>query len=100
MARYRIEGSIVDTDNATQSWAEKTRWDGHNKVSVHTGTQWNHQTLHRSRKGRYYIERTSQWQGSTPSAEWVSPQEAVRWLMLNEEEIPKDLSQYEDEVSE
>jgi hypothetical protein len=67
---------------------------------VATGGQWSHQTLYKSRKGRYWIENTSQWQGSTPSAEWISPQEAARWLLQNGHDLPEDLEQYEDEVCE
>lgn len=101
MARYRIEGDgIVDTDKATAYWQESTRWDGRNKISVNTGSQWDHQTLYKSRRGRYYLLHWSQWQGSTPHAEWVSPEEAARWLLLNEEELPADLEQYEEEVCE
>ncbi len=37
---------------------------------------------------------------SQPHAEWVSPQEAARWLMLMEIELPEDLKQYEEQVSE
>ena len=101
MTKYRMEdNTVVETDNATQSWEEETRWDGNNHISVHTGSQWEHQTLHRSRKGRYYVECTSQWQGSRPRAEWLSPQAAARWLLLNESELPDDLKQLEDEISE
>lgn len=100
MAKYRIENCIVDTENAIDSWDETTRFDGKNEISAATGSQWNHQTLYKSRKGRYYIENFSQWQGSSPSAEWVSPQEATRWLILNEHELPDDLKQYENEISE
>jgi hypothetical protein len=101
MARYRMEdGVVVDTRNATASWQEKEDWDGRNFISRATGSQWEHQTLYRSRKGRYYIEHTSQWQGSRPYAEWVSPQAAAEWLLLMDEEIPEDLRQYVDRVSE
>lgn len=101
MARYRMnDGTIVDTDNASAHWDETTDWDGNNHVSRATGSQWNHQTLYRSRKGRYYVERTSQWQGSMPRVEWVSPEEATRWLLHNEHELPEDLEKYEDEVTE
>lgn len=62
--------------------------------------QRNHETLYRSRKGRYYVEHDSQWQGSTPSAEWVSNHEATRWLLANDHELPKELAALEDEVSE
>ena len=101
MTRYKMQDStIVDTANATQSWVGETRYDGANHISIHTGGQWTHQDLHRSRKGRYYIERTSQYQGSTPGAEWVSPQEAARWLLLNGSDLPADLAALADQVSE
>jgi len=101
MARYRMDdGTIVDTSKASAHWEEETDWDGNNHVSRATGSQWNHQKLYRSRKGRYYVEHTSQWQGSQPRIKWVSPQEATRWLLLNERELPDDLEQYEDAVTE
>jgi hypothetical protein len=94
------DGTVVDTANASASWEEDTRWDGSNHISVATGSQWHHQKLYRSRRGRYYIVHTSQWQGSSPSAEWVSEREAVRWLLANNEELPADLAHLEEEVSE
>ena len=101
MARYRMEDDkIVDTANAQQRWREETRWNGNNHVSVHTGSQWDHQTLYRSAKGAYYIEHESQWQGSTPHAEWVSREVAAKWLILNEDSLPEDLADLEGEVVE
>jgi len=102
MARYRIDGTVVDTDNATASWDEGTRWDGRNHISLATGSQWDHEELYRSRRGRYYLIHTSQWQGSTPYAEWVSPQEAARWLAINQPdlELPADLAAAAAEVLE
>lgn len=101
MARYRMEDStIVDTKNAVDSWDEETDWNGNNHISRATGSQWTHQQLYKSRRGRYYIVHTSQWQGSQPHAEWVSPQEATRWLLLMEHELPEDLQQYAEDVAE
>lgn len=101
MSTYRMEdGTVVKTENASSSWKEQTRFDGNNQISVNTGSQWNHQELYRSRKGRYYIVHWSAWQGSNPHAEWVSPQEATRWLLHNDEELPDDLKALETEVSE
>jgi hypothetical protein len=92
MTKYKMsDGMVVDTDNATAQWAEATRWDGQNHVSVPTASQWNHQALYRSRRGRYYVVRWSQWQGSVPAAEWVSNEEAARWLVLNAHALPADL---------
>ena len=101
MSTYRMsDDTIVKTENATHYWEESTRWDGSNQISVATGSQWMHETLYRSRKGRYYVEHTSNYQSSTPHAEWVSNEEAARWLMQCELDLPKDLSQFEDSLCE
>jgi hypothetical protein len=100
MTAYRVEDTIVKTENATQSWEESTFWDGNNHISRATRTQWTHQTLYRSRKGRYWVEHMSQWQGSHPHAEWISPEGAARWLLANDHELPEDLRHLEEEVSE
>jgi hypothetical protein len=102
MATYRIDGTIVRTENATAEYSEGRFHDGNNWISLATGTQWNHQTLYRSRKGRYYVVNSSQWQGSREFAEWVSNEEAARWLLLNrpKESLPDDLAKAEELVSE
>ncbi|MBN2371774.1 MAG: hypothetical protein JXO72_14930 [Vicinamibacteria bacterium] len=100
MARYKIEGTIVDTKNASASWEEETDWNGNNHISRATGSQWDHQRLYRSRRGRYYLECWSQWQGSLPHVEWVSPQEAARWLLLMDEDLPEDLKDVAESVSD
>ena len=101
MARYRMEdGCVLDTANATRSWEENTRWNGNNHISVATGSQWNHETLYRSRKGRYYLEHASQWQGSTDYATWIDRHAAVAWLLANERELPEELVELAAEVSE
>ena len=101
MSKYRTEdGTIVDTDRATAHWEEDTRWDGHNQISRATGSQWTHQTLYRSRKGRFYTVHTSQWEGAQDHVEWVSPQEATRWLLINGHPIPEELTQFVDDVEE
>ena len=101
MARYRMDdGTVVDTVNATQMWNEATRFDGRNQISVNTGSQWVHEQLFRSRKGRYYIVTSSQWQGTQDRAEWVSNHRAAAWLVLNDEELPEDLAKLAEEVAE
>jgi len=101
MSKYRMDdGTVVDTDRASNHWNEDTFWDGNNHISRATGSQWNHQTLYQSRKGRYYVESTSQWQGSRDHVEWVSREEAARWLLANEHELPEDLADLEDEITE
>lgn len=101
MATYRTsDGTVVKTENAQRHWKEATRWNGNNHISVASGSEFEHQTLYKSRKGRYYIEYTSQWQGATPSVEWVSNEEATRWLLANDHELPEDLEALEESVSE
>ena len=101
MATFRMEdGTVVKTENATASWDEETEWNGNNHISMATGGQWTHEELYRSRKGRYYIVHSSQWQGSMDHAEWVSVQEATRWLLSQDKELPDDLKQYADEITE
>jgi hypothetical protein len=94
------DGTVVDTDKASASWAEAKFWDGRNHISKATGDQFTHQTLFRSRKGRYYVLHTSQWQGSRDHIEWVSPQEAARWLLVSDHDLPEDLQQYENDLVE
>ena len=93
MARYQMaDGTVTDTKKAIDSWQEKTCWDGRDELSRATGSQWFHQKLYRSPEGRYYLVHTSQLQD--PHAAWLSPEEAARWLMLNERPLPDDLVHY------
>jgi hypothetical protein len=101
MATFQTaDGTIVNTVKAQSHWDELTRWNGNNHISVNTGSQWNHETLYLSRKDRYYLVRNSQWQGSLPSAEFISDEEAARWLLRNNEVLPEALAHYEDDVTE
>lgn len=100
MARYRIENCVVDTDNATKKWENDHYHNGSNFISKATGSQWVDQILYCSRKGRYYVETCSRVQGQCDHAEWVSPEEAARWLLLNNHELPDDLQKYSEEVCE
>lgn len=101
MARYQMDGgTVVDTENSSASWTEATDWNGSNHIGRSTRSQWHDQTLYRSRKGRYYLVHESRVQGEMPYAEWLSPQAAARWLLVNDESLPEDLQQYEDQISE
>lgn len=101
MASYRLEdGSLVRTENAVEKWEENTHWNGNNHISKATGSQWEHETLYKTKKGRYWVEHWSQWQGSTPSAYLVAPKEAYLWLAMNDHAIPEDLQAIKDEIEE
>jgi len=101
MTTYRMDdGIIVDTDKAKRSWDEDLYWDGNNWISRATDSQWDHEMLMLSRKGRYYIWRTSNRQGNMPSAQWLTDKEATAWLLLNEIDVPDDLLNNVEDVSE
>ena len=68
---------------SAERFDEATRWDGNNHVSVTSGSQWDHQSLYRTLKGAWVIHRWSQWQGSTPIWQFVSPDQARKWLLAN-----------------
>jgi hypothetical protein len=92
MARFSMDdGTIVDTKNAVDYWKDATDWDGRNQIHRSTGNQWTWQTLYKSKKGRYYLVYGSAWQGSLPSASYISNEEATHWLLLNELELPNGL---------
>ena len=101
MSKYRMsDNTVVDTNNSTMSWNEATNSDGSNLIGVSSGSQWLDDTLYRSRKGRYYLVTHSRIQGRPNSAEWLSNEEATRWLLANEREVPDDLKHLVDKVSE
>lgn len=101
MPTYRMDDdTVVKTENATAQWDEESDWDGSNNIGRSSCSQWHDQTLHRSRKGRYYIEYRSRVQGENDHAEWISTRAAARWLLANDHELPADLAPLEDEVSE
>jgi hypothetical protein len=94
------DGKVVDTEKAKDEWREARDFDGRNMISRATGDQWHHETLFRSASGRYYIVHDSDFQGSRPCARWVSREEAARWLLLMDEELPEDLRALEESLVE
>jgi len=93
MARYRMDtGGVVDTRKAQRLWEESRGWNGNNYISRATGSQWEHEELYRSTKGRYYIVSWSQWQGTGPGeTRYLDAREAAAWLVYHGHEIPADL---------
>ena len=97
------DGTILDPERSKRTWDEGTRWNGQNHVSLATGSQWEHEALHLARSGVWWIEHWSQWQGSTPSGQVVSAEDAARWLLLNgydhdSEDFPAELTEFADEL--
>jgi len=98
MARFKQEnGSLVDTDKAQEAWDEASDWNGKTHISRATGNLFLHETLYKFAKGRYYLVRFSQWLSPhNDHGKKISPEEAAKWLLLNEKELPEDLVKLED----
>ena len=92
------EGVLLNTDKSKASYQEDTRFDGSNLISVNTGSQWNHETLYLSAKGVWYLLEESDWQGSSPSAHFISDEAAATWLLLNGKDLPARLARLQDVV--
>jgi hypothetical protein len=63
-----------DLDSA-ERFDEATIWDGRNRISLATGSQWDHEALYRTANGRWVKHWWSQWQGTVA--------EAAAWLVQN-----------------
>lgn len=66
-----------------RKYEEDTWWNGNNHISRATSSQWDHEELFRTQSGLWVLHHWSQWQGSTPSWEQISDEEAARWLVQN-----------------
>jgi hypothetical protein len=75
-------GTWFETDS-TQRFDEATYWDGQNHISCATGGQWEHETLFRTKGGKWVLNAWSQWQGSGESWVGINDAEAAQWLVRN-----------------
>jgi hypothetical protein len=73
--------------DAAEKFREDTEWDGNNHISKATGSQFDHQTLYRTKGGRWVLNRWSQWQGSRETYEFISDDEAREWLIAQNEDV-------------
>jgi hypothetical protein len=89
MKRVKLGGGRwFDRDKAT-AYEDDTRWDGHNHISVATGSQWVRATLWRTASGMWILETNGLYEVTYdyPFAE----SDAFRWLIDNGEldAVPK-----------
>lgn len=83
---------LVDLDKSRQSWAEGIWFDGHNHISKATDSQWNHQTLYLTDRGKYCLVTNNQ---QRTRAHLLAHREAAIWLLQNgHEELPQDLMEF------
>jgi len=76
-------GRWFDLDKA-ERFEVATFWDGRNRISLATGSQWDHECLYRTVSGRWIKHWWSQWQGTVDRWEEISEAEAAAWLVRNE----------------
>lgn len=81
-----IPGGWFDRDKAT-TYAEGTDHDGSNFISKATGSQWEHEYLYHTKKGKWILHHWSQWQGSTERWTIISPSDAAAWLIRNDRDV-------------
>lgn len=79
------DGRWFNKDNAKR-FCEETWWNGNNHISHATGTQFEHESLYRTKSGRWILHNWSQWQGSSESWSEVSDSAAAKWLVINKHE--------------
>lgn len=73
-----------DPDSATR-YHEDTSWDGSNHISVNVGRH-NHQSLYRTKGGRWVLNDWSDWVSSEETFRFVSDEVAKEWLLRNKED--------------
>lgn len=92
MKRQAIEGGRwFDVDKA-QKWEEDTHFDGSNKISCATGSQWDHEALYLTAAGAWVLNHWSNREGRGATWCMVDAEEAARWLIANSHELPEVLN--------
>jgi hypothetical protein len=87
-----------DRDEA-RVFYEDTWFDGHNHVSIATGTRYEHEALLRTEGRRWVLHWWSQWQGSRETYRFITDEQAREWLLKNNEDqaVEEFLGPIEDE---
>lgn len=80
--RERTLDGWFEADSALEV-AETTTFDGRNNISVHSLSEFHHQSLYRTKGGRWVLCTWSQWQNSEPRYEFVDGETARKWLTIN-----------------
>lgn len=91
------DGRWFDKDKA-RKYGEAREHDGNNYISKTTGSQWDHEALYLTAMGAWVLYRWSQYQGRLDTHKTIEPEQAARWLIRNDEELPESLAQFEQEL--
>jgi hypothetical protein len=72
--------------NKAKCIQEEKDWNGSNMISRATGSQWHHEALYLTAKGRWVLYSWSNVQGDGESYRLMCHADAYRWLMVNASE--------------
>lgn len=92
----RLAGHF-DRDKAT-AFYEDTRWDGEDNISVVTGSEWDHERLYRTARGRWVLHTWTQRAPFSETYEYIIDSAARDWLLRNE--LDGDVEEYFGEIEE
>ena len=84
MTRQPIDGGGWLNLVSAKKFVENRHFDGRNMISAATGSQWDHEELHRSVGGVYVLHGWSQCQGSLDTWQRIGIDQAVEWLLRND----------------
>jgi hypothetical protein len=90
-------GAWFSTDSAVM-FDEDTRWDGRNRISVPTGSQWEHQILFYTKSGKWVLNDYSNYQGTREGYAQIDESAAVAWLIQNRHTESKKLEKLPESV--
>lgn len=66
--------------------------DGHNNISRATGSEWDHQTVFKTRLGNWVLKSWSQRSGSEPVWEIMPVEDAFIWFLINGRDIDDSMA--------
>jgi hypothetical protein len=71
------------SDTTAEVFKEQTWHDGRNFISKATGSQWEHESIYRTKGGRFILNHWSNYQGSQETYREISNEEAAVWFSRN-----------------
>lgn len=97
--RVSIEGGGWFDLDAANLFPEDKEWSGTNLISSNTGTQWEHQAVYRTARGRWVLCAYSDYQQSPPTYTFIDDDTARDWLTRNshDEAVIKYFGEIEEE---
>jgi hypothetical protein len=80
MTRVNLGGGQWFDKDKAQCYGDDTRWDGHNHISVATGSQWHRQDLYHTASGTWILCSHSAYKCEY---EFLTTDAAYEWLIDN-----------------